>query len=113
MLKPLFNSGRDHYWGDLNAPVELMQYGGYQCRHSGDVWPVVKQLKEFLGDDLRYVFRHFPMPNLHPLALEAAVSAEAAGMQGRFWAMHIKILDNQFYLNRASLNVFAEELKLD
>jgi len=113
MLKPLFNSGRDHYWGDLNAPVELMQYGGYQCRHSGDVWPVVKQLKEFFGNDLRYVFRHFPMPNLHHLALEAAISAEAAGLQGKFWAMHNKIMDNQFYLNRASLNLLAEEISLD
>jgi protein-disulfide isomerase len=113
MLKPSFSSSRDHYWGDLDAPVELLQYGGYQCRHSGDVWPVVTQLKEFFGNDLRFVFRHFPMPNLHHMSLEAAVVAEAAGQQGRFWEMHKKIMDNQFYLNRASLKIFADEIGLD
>ncbi len=113
MLKPLFNSGRDHYWGGLNAQVELMQYGGYQCRHSGVSWPVVIQMKEFFGNDLRFVFRHFPLPNIHHLALEAALAAEAAGLQGRFWEMHTKIMNNQFHLNRASLNVLAEETGLD
>jgi protein-disulfide isomerase len=53
------------------------------------------------------------LPNLHHLALEAAVAAEAAGLQGNFWAMHTKIMDNQFHLNRASLNSFAEEIGLD
>ena len=99
--------------GHSDAPVELVQYGGYQCRHCGDVLPVVRQLQQTMGSDLKYVFRHFPLPNLHDFALETAVAAEAAGMQGKFWAMHYKILENQIYLNRASLNRFAEEIKLD
>ena len=113
MLKLSFDPTRDHYWGDLNASTELIQYGGYQCSHSGDIWPIVKQLKETLGSELKYVFRHFPLPNLHPLAMESAVAAEAAGLQGKFWAMHDKIMENQRYLNRASLNSFADEIGLN
>jgi protein-disulfide isomerase len=113
MLRPTFDAERDHYLGDSNAPVELVQYGGYECRHCGDVLPVLRQLKESLGDDMKIVFRHFPLPNLHPLALDAAVAAEAAGVQGKFWLMHNRIMENQLYLNRASLNAFAEEIKLD
>ena len=113
MLTLPFDVNRDHYWGDLHASTELIQYGGYQCSHCGDIWPIVKQLKESMGSDLRYVFRHFPLTNLHPLAMESAVAAEAAGLQGKFWLMHNKIMENQIYLNRASLNVFAEEIGLD
>ena len=113
MLTLPFDANRDHYWGDLNASIELIQYGGYQCSHSGDIWPVIKQLKESLDSDLRFVFRHFPLPNLHPLAIESAVAAEAAGLQGQFWQMHNKIMENQLHLNRASLNLLAEEIGLD
>jgi protein-disulfide isomerase len=113
MLTPSFDLSRDHFLGDSEASVELIQYGGYQCRHCGDVLAVIRQLQQALGEDLKFVFRHFPMPNLHNLALETAVAAEAAGMQGKFWAMHYKILENQIYLNRASLSLFAEEIKLD
>ena len=113
MLRPTFDAERDHYLGDLNAPVELVQYGGYQCRHCGDVLPVLRQLKESLGDDLKIVFRHFPLPNLHHLSLDAAVAAESAGIQGKFWQMHFKILENQFYMTRASFDGFAEEIRLD
>jgi protein-disulfide isomerase len=113
MLKLSFDRNRDHYWGELNATIELMQYGGYQCSYSGDTWPIVRQLKESLGSDLRYVFRHFPLPNLHNLAMESAVAAEAAGLQGKFWLMHEKIMENQLHLNRASLNVFAEDIGVD
>jgi protein-disulfide isomerase len=113
MLKLSFDSNRDHFWGDLNAPIELIEYGGYQCRHSGDVWQVVTQLKDTFGKELKYVYRHFPLPNLHNLALETALAAEAAGVQGKFWVMHNKIMENQLHLNRASLNLFANEIGLD
>jgi protein-disulfide isomerase len=113
MLTPSFDLNRDHFFGNIHAPLELMQYGGYQCSHCGDVLPVIRQLQESLGEDLRFVFRHFPLSNLHHLALDAAVAAEASGLQGKFWSMHYKILENQLYLNRASLNVFAEELGMD
>jgi protein-disulfide isomerase len=113
MLTPLFNSARDHYWGDLDAPVELIQYGGYQCRYSGDLLPVIRQLRECLGDGLRYVFRHFPLPTLHYLAMDAAMAAEAAGMQAMFWPMHEKILENQLCLNQSSFSFFAEDIGLD
>jgi protein-disulfide isomerase len=113
MLRPLFDIKRDHYSGIPEAPVELVQYGGYQCRHCGDVLPVIRQLQETMGVNLIYIFRHFPLPNLHHLALDTAAAAEAAGLQGKFWAMHNMILENQLYLNRASLSFFADEIDLD
>jgi protein-disulfide isomerase len=113
MLIPSFDIKRDQFFGPAHARVELIQYGDYQCLHCGDTASVIHQLHSIMGDDLNIVFRHFPLHNLHPFALDAAVAAEAAGLQGKFWQMHFKILENQFYLNRSSFDWFAQDLKLD
>jgi len=113
MLTPAFNKERDNFTGYAGAPIELVEYGDYQCEYCATVMPVVRQLLEVLRTEVKYVFRNFPLPNIHPMALEAAVVAEAAGLQGRFWEMHEMILKNQKYLNLSSLYLMAEEIGLD
>jgi protein-disulfide isomerase len=113
MLTPLFNKTTDHYKGHIMAPIEFVQYGDFQCEHCTNVYAVVKQLQQTMGDAVLFVYRHFPLANLHPLAIDAAMAAEAAGVQGKFWAMHDIITENQKYLTRASFHYFAEELELD
>jgi protein-disulfide isomerase len=113
MLKMPFNSARDHYQGSLTAPIELMQYGDFQCPHCVEAYPGIKMLIETLGSNIRFVYRHYPLPNIHPLALEAAVAAEAAGFQDKFWYMHDMIFENQKYLLRSSFSTFAKEIELD
>ena len=102
MLKMPFCIERDNFFGDAAAPIELVQYGDFQCQHSGSVYTAVKLLQEYLGAELKFIFRHFPLPSLHPLALEAAVASEAAAMQGKFWQMHDMIFEQQKYLVRSS-----------
>jgi protein-disulfide isomerase len=75
--------------------------------------PEINQLLDALGTRVKYVFRNYPLPNLHPLALQSAIVAESAGLQERFWDMHEMILKNQKYLNLSSFNLFAEEIGLD
>src|SRR5437773_11913235 len=81
-------SARDHSQGPTDAPVTLLEYGDYQCPYSGRAHPIVQELQRRLGDRLRYVFRNFPLGQVHPHAQHAAEAAEAAAAQGKFWAMY-------------------------
>jgi len=111
--KPVFDEKRDNYWGDPSAPVEVIQYGDFQCPHCADVYPVIKSLQEKMGRRMKFIFRHYPQPVLHPLSLDAAVAAEAAAIQDKFWHMHDIIFENQKYLTRSSLGHFAQEIELN
>lgn len=113
MLIPKFNYQRDNYTGSLDAPLELIEYGDYQCEYCAASMLVVRQLLESPELNIKFVFRNFPFASLHPLAIEAAVVAEAAGLQGCFWEMHDMILKNQKYLNLSSFSRFAEEIGMD
>ena len=113
MLKLSFNGARDHYQGSLDAPIELMLYGDFQCLHCAETYPDIKLLIETLGSDIRFVYRHYPLANIHPLALEAAIATEAAGLQDKFWYMHDMIFENQKQLLRCSFSGFAREIELD
>ena len=113
MLKMPFCIERDNFIGDTAAPIELVQYGDFQCQHSGSVYTAIKLLQQYLGDELKFIFRHFPLPAVHSLALEAAVASEAAALQGKFWQMHDMIFEQQKYLVRSSFSRFAEEIELD
>jgi protein-disulfide isomerase len=84
-----------HAVGPETAPVVLEEFGDYQCPPCGRMHPVVEQLKKDYGGRLRFVFRHFPLQQIHKNAFTAASAAEAAGMQGKFWEMHDLIFDNQ------------------
>jgi protein-disulfide isomerase len=113
MLHPNFRTDYDHYQGCLLAPIELIQYGDFQCEHCAEVYPVIKWLQDSYGDLLKFVYRHYPIPTRHPLSLQAAVATEAAALQGKFWHMHDMIYENQKYLTRTSFSEFARAIDLD
>jgi Na+/H+ antiporter NhaA len=104
---------RDHIRGSEQGPVTLVEYGDYQCPYCGRAEVVVRELLDSFGDDLRYVWRHLPLNDVHPNAQMAAEAAEAAGAQGAFWEMNDRLLQHQDQLTPADLRRHAEELGLD
>src|SRR6185369_7770118 len=88
-------SERDHVQGPETAPVTLVEYGDYECPHCGRAHPVVKRVQKHFGDSLRFVFRNFPLSEMHPMAEPAAEAAEFAASQGKFWEMHDGIYEHQ------------------
>jgi Na+/H+ antiporter NhaA len=103
----------DHIRGPEDAPVTLVEYGDFQCPFCGRAESVVRALLAEFGDDLRYVFRHLPLADVHESAQLAAEAAEAAGAQGRFWEMHHLLFAHQVALGPEDLSRYAEELGLD
>ena len=104
---------RDHVRGPEDAVVTLLEYGDFECPHCGEAAPVVEQLREQFGGRLRFVFRHLPLPDVHPNAALAAEAAEAAGAQGKFWEMHDLLFRHQDALLLADLMRYAHRLELD
>jgi protein-disulfide isomerase len=104
-------SVRDHTRGKTNAPWTLVEYGDYQCPSCGDAEPVVKQLQQHFGDQLRLVFRNFPL-EMHPYAEHAAEAAEFASAHGKFWEMHDLLFENQANLKDAAILKLAVKLRL-
>lgn len=105
-------SARDHISGPADAPLTLVEYGDYQCPHCRLVHLNMKQLRERLGHQLRYVYRHLPVTSLHPQAQLAAEAAEAAAAQGKFWEMHDLLFERQ-QIDRNHLLQYAAEIGLD
>ena len=103
----------DHVKGSANAQVTLVEYGDFECPHCGRAYPIVKEIQRRLGAELRFVYRHFPLRDVHPHAESAAEAAEAAGAQGQFWWMHDILLENQSQLDDLSLMSYAERTRLD
>lgn len=103
----------DHKIGSLDAPVILVEYADYECAHSARANSLVQQLITEFKDDICYVYRHFPITDLHPHAALAAMAAEAADQQSRFWDMHDLIYKNIYNLSAESITVLAEALELD
>jgi protein-disulfide isomerase len=93
--------------------VTLLEYGDYECPFCGAAHPVLKEVRELLGDDLRFAYRHFPLTQIHPHAYQAAEAAEAAGAQGRFWDMHDLLYRNQDRLGLRDVMSYATALGLD
>jgi protein-disulfide isomerase len=104
---------RDHVSGPPTAPVTLLEYGNFECIHCGRFFPVIKQVRKLLGDDLRFIFRHFPTVRTHPHSLRAAVAAEAAGAQQKFWEMHDQLFTHQSALEDRHLSSYAHHIGLD
>ncbi len=104
---------QDHLQGNPDAPIELVEYGDFECPFCGQAYSSVKAVQAALGDDLRFVFRNFPLAEAHPHALPAAQAAEAAGLQGRFWEMHDVLFEHQDMLDEPNLFRFAAALGLD
>jgi protein-disulfide isomerase len=103
----------DHSQGSPKAPVTLLEYGDYECPYCGQAYPIVKAVQRKLGARLRFVFRNFPISNIHPHAELAAEAAEAAAAQDRFWEMHDALYENQDRLDGKNILVIAEKLGLD
>jgi Na+/H+ antiporter NhaA len=104
---------RDHVRGSEDAPVTLVEYGDYECPYCGQAEVVIRELLDSFGDDLRYVWRHLPLTDVHEHAQMAAEATEAAGEQGAFWPMHDVLLDHQGDLHPPDLTRYARELGLD
>jgi Na+/H+ antiporter NhaA len=103
----------DHVRGPVNAPVTLVEYGDFECPYCGRAEPVVRELVHAFGDDLRFVFRHLPLADVHEHAGLAAEASEAAAEQGRFWEMHDLLFEHQDALIFPDLVRYAGELGLD
>jgi Na+/H+ antiporter NhaA len=103
---------RDHLRGPLQAPVTVVEYGDFECPYCGQAEPVVRELLAGHGD-VRYVWRHLPLNDVHPRAQFAAEAAEAAAGQGAFWAMHDQLFQHQNELRPMDLLRYAGELELD
>jgi protein-disulfide isomerase len=103
---------RDHVRGPANAIVTLIEYGDYQCPFCSAAQPVVDALLMRFRDDLRLVFRHFPLTEAHPVAAAAAETAEFAGANGKFWKMHELLFANQSRLSLPVLLALAGALDL-
>lgn len=110
----------DNVWGEENAAITLIEYSDFQCPACAAYYPIIQQLKNDLGDDLRVVYRHFPLRQIHFNAQISAQASQAAALQGQFWPMHNKIFETQTLWSnmttakaRETFISYAEELGLE
>jgi protein-disulfide isomerase len=106
-------STTDHAQGNLDADLVIVEYGDYQCPYCGAAYPVLKKLLKKFSGEVKFVFRNFPLSEMHEYALPAAIVAEAASLQDKFWEMHDAIYENQRNLNDQYLFTIAEKIGLD
>src|SRR4051794_18857927 len=104
---------RDHIRGNVQARNTLLEYGDFECSYCGQAYWIVNKLLAHTGDSLRFVFRNFPLTEVHPDAFLAACAAESAGRQGRFWDMHDVLYENQPRLSEGDLMYYAQRLRLN
>lgn len=103
----------DHISGDRTAALELLEYGDYQCPSCGDSYLAVNKAIQDLGKNIVFVFRNFPLTDIHPDAFDAAMAAEAAAQQNKFWEMYTQLFQNQASLNEPDLFSYARRIGLD
>ncbi len=103
----------DHFQGNENASIILVEYGDYQCPHCGQAYPIIKQIQKDFGDQLGFVFRNFPLAQMHPNAFQAAEAAELAADEGKFWKMHDSLYEDQERLAKPDLVRRANALDMD
>lgn len=113
VLVPPVDPARDHIRGPVDAPMTLVEYSDFQCPFCSRTTGILAELRERLGDDLRYVFRHLPLTDVHEHAELAARAAEAAAAQGRFWEMHDRLFAHQDRLTADDLVEHAAAIGLD
>lgn len=106
-------SGDDHSVGRAEAPVTLVEFGDFECSYCGMAYPIVKQMQDAMGDQLRFVFRNFPLAEIHPHAEHAAEAAEVAADVDHFWEMHDLLYERQDRLGDQALVRYAQELGMD
>ena len=103
----------DHSLGPQHAPVTVVEYGDFECPTCKQAAPSLKLLLSHFPGQVRLVFRHYPLEEVHPHALCAAEASEVAAQQGKFWQMHDLLFDNQLHLKPNQLHSYAEQLNLD
>ncbi|TWW01646.1 DsbA family protein [Chitinophaga pinensis] len=113
MLRPIFNAARDHYQGDPFAPVELVMYADLHNTTCASIYPAIQHLRSIMGNELKFVFRHYPAPDKHPLSLDAAIATEIAAKYNKFWEMHDIIIENQSRLSRSIFPYLASAVGVD
>lgn len=111
-LKPEVGSN-DHVTGAASAAITIVEFGDYQCPHCAHAYPIIKEIEQTFGNQIRFVFRHFPLQEAHEFAFQAALAAEAASLQNKFWEMHDAIYDNQYRLSEDLFQELAETIGLD
>ena len=104
---------RDHSIGPSNAVVTLVEYGDFECSFCRKAYSMLQGLRRYMGDNLRFVYRHFPLAEAHPHAQHAAEAAEAAGAQGKFWEMHDILFQSQDALEDEDLVMYAARIGID
>jgi len=102
----------DHLQGEVNAACSLVEYGDYECPSCGEVQPIIKSLQARFRSKMSFVFRNFPLREIHPWAEAAAEIAELADSQGKFWEMHDLLFANQESLSERSLQALVGDLGL-
>jgi len=107
------DDGRDWTRGPADGPATLIEYADFECPFCGQAFWELKKLERVAGDQTRFIFRHFPLAQMHPHAQLAAEAAEAAGAQGKFWEMHDLLFMNQQNLELPALLTYASELDLE
>jgi protein-disulfide isomerase len=100
----------DHVAGAATAMVVLVEYGDFECPYCGLAYPILKRIQQTLGSELRLVFRHFPLKEIHPHAVHAAEASEAAADRGRFWEMHDRLFEHQSALEDGDLVRYANDI---
>ena len=115
---PLFEltspvSAADHLIGPSDALVTVVEYGDFECPNCKQAYPAVKLLLHRFKDRVRFAYRHFPLEEVHPHALQAAEASESAAGQEKFWPMHDLLFENQPHLKVHQLRGYAERLGLD
>ncbi len=105
-------TAQDHRQGNPEAGCTLVEYGDYECPYCGQAYPLVKRLQKHFGAELLFVFRNFPLSEMHPRAEHAAETAEFAAAHGLFWEMHDLLYENQENLDDGSLTELANQLNL-
>lgn len=103
----------DHVRGNPDAPNTVIEYGDFECPYCAAAFPVLRELVDESDGTVRLIFRHFPVPDVHPHALTAALAAEAASSQGKFWEMHDLLFERQSRLTANDLRAYAAELGID
>jgi protein-disulfide isomerase len=104
---------RDHMRGNPNAPLTLVEYGDYECPFCSRATGSIDEVRDHFGSGLRYVWRHLPLERVHPHAMDAARAAEAAGLQGRYFEMGIKMFECQDHLEWEDIYRYADSVGVD
>jgi protein-disulfide isomerase len=105
--------GLDHVRGSVNAPITIVEYGDFECPYTGMAYPIVKELMKQFNEKIYFVYRNFPLNDIHPHAQHAAEAAEAAAAQDKFWQMHDYLFEHQKALGDRHLLEYAQKVGLN